>query len=132
MEEKFQNMKKRMDELNNLDGMIKQIVSPFITTMLELPLQQEFRLPQVDSFDGSKDLLDHIESFKSLMNLQKTPDEIMCRGFPTTLEAVARVWFNKIPPLTIGCFNELGEAFVCHFIGGQRYRQPTLHLLSVR
>lgn len=120
MEEKFQNMKKRMDELNNLDGMIKQIVSPLITTVLDLPLQQEFRLPQVDSFDGSKDLLDHIESFKSLMNLQKTPDEIMCRGFPTTLEAVARVWFNKIPP------------FVCHFIGGQRYRQPTLHLLSVR
>ena len=56
----------------------------------------------------------------------------MCKAFPTTLKGAARVWFNKIPPSTIGSFDELDEAFICHFIGGQRYRQPTPHLLSVR
>ena len=66
------------------------------------------------------------------MNLQKTLDMIMCRAFPTTLKGAAKVWFSKIPPSTIESFKELGEAFVRHFIGGQRYRQPTLHLLSVK
>ena len=74
MEEELWNMKKRMDELNNavkgkgqknLDGMIKQTASPFTTAMLDLPLPQKFRLPQLDSFDGSKDLLDHINLRKS-------------------------------------------------------------------
>ena len=66
------------------------------------------------------------------MNLQKTPNEIMCRAFPIALKGVAKVWFSKIPPSTIGSFDKLGEGFVCHFIGGQRYRQPALHLLNVR
>ena len=49
MEEEFQNMKKQMDELNNaMKGKGQR---------------------NLDWFDGSKDSLDHIESFKSLMNL---------------------------------------------------------------
>lgn len=106
----------------NLDGMIKQRTSPFTAAVLDIPLPQKFRLPQLDSFDGSKDPLDHIEPFKSLMNLQKTPDEIVCRAFPTTLKGPAKVWFSKIPSSTIGSFDELGGAFICHFISGQRYR----------
>ena len=66
------------------------------------------------------------------MNLQKTLDEIMCRAFPTTLKGPARVWFSKIPPSTIRSFDKLGGAFIHHFIGRQRYKRPTSHLLSVR
>ena len=66
------------------------------------------------------------------MNLQKTPDEIMCRAFPTNLKGPTRVWLSKIPHLTIRSFDELGGAFVRHFIGGQRYRQPTSHLSTVK
>ena len=114
MEEELQNMKKWMDVLNNavkgkgqrnLDRMVKQTESPFIAAVLDLPLPQKFRLPQLYSFDSLKDLLENIESFKSLMNLQKTPDKIMCRAFLTTLKGPARVWFSKIPPSTIGSFN---------------------------
>ena len=56
MEEEFQNMKKRMDELNNavkgkgernLDRMNKQIASPFTVVVLDLPLPQKFRLPSL-------------------------------------------------------------------------------------
>ena len=56
----------------------------------------------------------------------------MCRAFPTTLKGLAKVRFSKIPPSMIESFNKLRGAFVRHFIGGQRYRRPTSHLLSVR
>ena len=56
----------------------------------------------------------------------------MCRAFPTTLKGAAKICSSKIPPLTIESFEELGEAFAHHFIGGQRYRRPTSHLLSVK
>ena len=48
--------------------------------------------------------MDHIESFKTLILLQMTPDEVMCRAFLTTLKGAARVWFGKIPPTTIANF----------------------------
>ena len=70
----------------NLDGMIQRTDSPFTTKVLNHSLPPKFRLPQLESYDGSKDSLDHIESFKTLMLLQMTPDKVMCRAFPTTLK----------------------------------------------
>ena len=100
MENELHNMRKEMDELRsamkdkggeNLDRMIRRIDSPFTTEMLNCPLLPKFRLPQLESYDSSKDLLDHIESFKTLMLLQMTLDEVMCRVFLTTLKGAARV-----------------------------------------
>ena len=129
MENELCNMRKEMDELKsdmkdkgegNLNGMIRRTDSPFTTEVLNRPLPSKFRLPQLESYDGSKDPLDHTESFKTLMLLQMIPNEVMCRAFPKTLKGAARVWFNKIPPRTIADFEQLSKGFVCHFIGGQR------------
>ena len=116
----------------NLDGMIRRIDSPFTTEVLNHPLPPKFCLPQLESYDGSKDPLDHIESFKTLMLLQMTTDEVMCRAFLMTLKGAARVWFSKIPPGAIANFEQLSKGFVCHFIGGQRHKKPTGHLLNIQ
>ena len=60
-----------------------------------------------------------------------TPDEAMCKAFPTTLKGAARVWFSKIPPGTIANFEQLSKGFVRHFIGGQRHKKPTGNLLNI-
>ena len=88
----------------NLDGMIQRMDSPFTTEVLNCPLPLQFRLLQLELYDGSKDPLDHIESFKMLILLQISPDEVMWRAFPTILKGIARVWFSKIPPTTIANF----------------------------
>ena len=116
----------------NLDGMIRRTNSPFTNEILNRPHPPKFRLPQLESYDGSKDPLDHIESFKTLMLLQMTLDEVMCRSFPKTLKGIARVWFKKIPPGTIAYFEQLSKGFVRHFIGGQRHKKPTSHLLNIQ
>ena len=53
----------------NLDGMIKRTNSPFTGEVLECPLSQKFRLPQLESYDGHADPLDYIDSFRTLLNL---------------------------------------------------------------
>ena len=116
----------------NLDGMIRRTDSPFTTEVLNRPLPPKFCLLQLESYDGSNNPLDHIESFKTLMPLQMTPDEVMCRAFPTTLKGAAKVWFNKIPPGTIADFEQLSKSFVCHFIRGQRHKKPTGQLLNIQ
>ena len=111
--------------------MIRRTDSPFTTKVQNCPLPPKFCLPQLELFDNSRDPLDHIKSFKTLMLLQMTLDEVMCRTFPTTLKGVARIWFGKIPPSTIANFEQLNKGFVCQFIGGQRHKKPTRHLLNI-
>ena len=71
------------------------------------PFPPKFSMPQVETYDGSKDPLDHLESFKTLMHLQGVADEIMCRAFPNTLKSLARIWFSRLMPNSIGTLKEL-------------------------
>ena len=66
------------------------------------------------------------------LGLQQPPDEILCHSFPTTLKGVAREWFTKLPTSSIDNFEQLGSSFSHHFVGGQRPKRPTDHLLTIR
>ena len=76
---------------SNLDDLVHQTDSPFTVSITSFPLPLKFRMPQVENYDGSKDPLDHLESFKTLMHIQGVSDEIMCRAFPATLKGPARI-----------------------------------------
>ena len=128
---KMQMMKERMDFMMNtlrgqvsldLDELVHQTDSPFTTLVTSFPLPPKFRMPHVEAYDRSKDPLDHLESFKTLMHLQGVANEIMCRAFPTTLKGPANVWFSKLSFNSISTFKELSTQFALHFIGGTGIR----------
>ena len=89
-------------------------------------------MPQIESYDGVKDPLDHLETFKTLMHLQGVPDEIMCRVFPTMLKSATRIWFSRLTLNSINIFKELSAQFTSHFIGGHRYKKSTACLMSLK
>ena len=106
-------MRKEMDELRNaikekidqsLDRMVRRTDSPFTMAVLVCPIPSKFCLPQLEPFDGLKDPLDHLNTFKTTLGLQQPPDEILCRTFPTTLKGAAREWFTKLPTSSIDNF----------------------------
>ena len=96
----IQAMKEQMDIMMNdlkgrvssgLDDLVHQTDLQFTASVNSFPLPPKFRMPQVENYDGNKDPLNHLQSFKTLMHLQGVPDEIMCRAFPTTLKGLARI-----------------------------------------
>ena len=130
-----------MDELRNaikektdrsVDRMVRATDSPFTSAMLKCPVPLKFRLPQLEPFDGLRDPQDHLNTFKTTLGLQQPPDEILCRSFPTTLKGAAREWFTKLPTSSVDNFEQLSNAFLHHFIGGQRPKRPADHLLTIR
>ncbi|XP_050241117.1 uncharacterized protein LOC126690012 [Quercus robur] len=130
-----------MDELRNvikekidrsLDRMVRKTDSPFTTAVRECLVPSKFCLPQLEPFDGLKDPLDHLNTFKTTLGLQQPPDEILCRSFPTTLKGAAREWFTKLPTSSIDNFEQLGNCFLRHFVSGQRTKRPADHLLAIR
>ena len=54
---------------NDLDDLVNRTDSLFTTSVNSFPLPQKFRMPQIESYDGVKDPLDHLETFKTLMHL---------------------------------------------------------------
>ena len=50
---------------SDLDELVHRIDSPFTASITSFPLPSKFRMPQVEAYDGSKDPLDHLESFKT-------------------------------------------------------------------
>ena len=134
-------IKERMDFMINtlrgrvssdLDYLVHRTDSPFTASVTSFPLPLKFRLPQLETYNESKDPLDHLESFKTLMHLQGVADEIMCKAFPTTLKGPARIWFNKLTPNFISTFKKLSTQFASYFIGGHRYKKSTICLINIK
>ncbi|XP_065621870.1 uncharacterized protein LOC136064263 [Quercus suber] len=130
-----------MDKLRNnikektersVDWMVRATDSPFTTAILDCLVPSKFRLPQLEPFDGLKNPQDHLNTFKTTLGLQQPPDEILCRSFPTTLKGAAREWFTTLPTSSIDTFEQLSNAFLRHFIGGQRPKRTADHLLTIR
>ena len=114
-------MRENMRRANLVDDLGHRTDSPFTASINSYPLPPKFKMPSLDSYDGTGDPVDHIASFKTTMHLQGVLDEIMCRAFLTTLKGPARVWFSKIPPNAVGSFEELSKLFLNNFIKGQRH-----------
>ena len=117
---------------DTMDTLVQQTESPFTPEVLNYPLPAKFRMPQVETFDGVKDPVDHLNTYKNQMELHGYPDPVRCRAFATTLKGPAMAWFNRIPPSTISSFRELSIALVSHFIGARTYRKPSYHLLTIK
>ena len=109
----LREVRKEMDELRNaikgktdqsLKRIVKKIDSPFTVAVQECPVPSKFHLPQLEPFNGLKDPLDHLNTFKTTLDLQQPPDEILCHSFPTTLKGAAREWFNKLLTSSIDNF----------------------------
>ena len=115
---------------DTMDTLVQQTESPFTAEVLRYPLPAKFIMPQVETFDGVKDPVDHLNTYKNQMELHGYQDPVRCRAFATTLKGPALAWFNRIPPSSISSFRELSIAFISHFIGARTYRKPSYHLLT--
>ena len=140
-EQRFRNLQQELSRVkevvkgrapDTMDTLVQQTESPFTAEVLHFPLPAKFRMPQVEIFDGVKDPVDHLNTYKNQMELHGYQDPVRCKAFATTLKGPTLALFNRIPPSSISSFRELSIAFVSHFIGARTYRKPSYHLLTVK
>ena len=89
MKKFMEEMKENMRRANPIEDLVHGTYSPFTASINGHPLPSKFKLPSLDSYNGTRDPLNHIATFKTTMHLQGVPDEILCRAFPTTLKGPA-------------------------------------------
>ena len=108
----------------SMDALVQQTESPFTAEVLHFPLPTKFKMPQIKAFNGTKDPVDHLKTYKNWMELHGS--------FAITLKGSALAWFNRLPPASISSFKEISIAFVSHFIRARRYQKSSYHLLIVK
>ena len=83
--------------LVSMDALVQQTESPFTAGLLHFPLPAKFRMPQIETFDGTKDPILHLNTYKNQMELHGYQDPIRCRAFAITLKGPTLAWFNRLP-----------------------------------
>ena len=116
----------------SVDALVQQIESPFTIGVLHFPLGAKLRMPQIKTFDGTKDPIEHLNMYKNLMELHIYQDPVRCRAFAITLKGPTLALFNRLPPSSISSFTELSIAFVSHFIEARMYKKPSYHILTIK
>ena len=111
---------------------MQQTESPFTAEVLHFSLPAKFRVPQVEAFDGARDPVDHLNTYKNQRELHRYQNPVRCRAFAITLNGPTLAWFNRLPSSSISSFRELSIEFFFHFIGARTYRKLSYHLLTIK
>lgn len=61
----------------------------------------------MELYDGGRDPLEHLDTFKAHMTLHGYLGEVVCKVFPLTLKGLAGVWFGSLVPSSMDSFDEL-------------------------
>ena len=69
MKRVVEEMKDSMRRANHVDDLVHRTDSPFIASITSHPLPSKFKMPTLDSYDGTRDPYDHIAMFKTTMHL---------------------------------------------------------------
>ena len=115
-----------------MNALVQQTESLFTAGVLHFPLPTKFRMPQIEDFDGMKDPVDHLNTYKNQMELHGYQGPMRSRAFSITLKGSALAWFNRLSLASISSFKEHSISFVSHFIGARMYWKPSYHLLTVK
>ena len=61
---------------DTMDTLVQQTESPFTAEVLHFPLPAKFRMPQVEAFNGFKDPVDHLNTYKNQIELHGYQDPV--------------------------------------------------------
>lgn len=117
---KYKEIAKKVSMLSSMDQLLACTCLAYTEEVMVVPLSLKFKIPTMELYDGGRDPLKHLDTFKTHMTLHGYPGEVACRAFPWTLKRLAQVWFGSLAPGSINSFNELAQIFLTQFMSSQR------------
>ncbi|XP_058080718.1 uncharacterized protein LOC131228893 [Magnolia sinica] len=129
---KLQKNQQPSSVLATIQAMMEETKPPFTSAIMSEVMLQRFRIPPIIQYSGLGDPSEHVEAYRSWMQIQIGTDAMMCRGFSITLTGSARSWYWQLKPNSVSSFVELSRLFLTQFISGKKSWKPTTHLFTIK
>ncbi|XP_027182319.1 uncharacterized protein LOC113780742 [Coffea eugenioides] len=107
-------------------------VPPFTDDINGEMVSPNFKLQELQPYDGRGDPEDHLRAFISAFRLYCVPDAVICRAFPIFLQETARKWFWGLEPRSIFSLEELVDRFIHRFVLSRPVIKTSTYLLNLQ
>jgi hypothetical protein len=135
-EEKYNQLQleiqqKSKGKISRVDSLLNRS-SLFAECIMAVQLPEKFKIPAIQTYIGVEDPTEHLDNYKTHMDLQGPLQELACRAFPLTLSSSTCDWFRKLPLGSIMSFEDLGRKFITQFLVGCKRKKPSSQLMAMR
>ncbi|KAL5580406.1 hypothetical protein UlMin_012848 [Ulmus minor] len=132
LQEQIERLQRNNDPRNvAVKNLLEETESPFSEDIRAAPMPPRLKLPDL-KYDGTGDPAEHLETYKSWMELNSGTNAFQCQAFVITLTGIARRWFRTLRPGSVFSFRQLSESFISQFAVNKVQRKPARHLYTVR
>ncbi|GKV19153.1 hypothetical protein SLEP1_g29446 [Rubroshorea leprosula] len=134
LERQLRDVQKSIDELRSprshqhtldLDS------APLNLSIIAEPYQEGFKIPHLETYDGSGDPDEHLHTYQAIMRIQIANDAMMCKVFPATLKSTARRLYHKLPKHSIDSYSQLAKLFSNKFASQREIKRMATELMQV-
>ncbi|GJS97649.1 reverse transcriptase domain-containing protein [Tanacetum coccineum] len=103
---------------------------PFTSRITRFRYHRRAKLPpNVRVYKGNKDPEDHLSIFSAAVEQEEWPMPVWCKMFRQTLSGLARNWFDRLDPKSVGGFEESSNKFLEEF--SQLEKEESAHIKGV-
>ncbi|GKV17632.1 hypothetical protein SLEP1_g28109 [Rubroshorea leprosula] len=98
LEKQLKDIQSSVDELKSPRSRQQALdldSAPLNQSITTEPYQEGFKIPHLETYDGSGNPDEHLHTYQAIMKIQNATDAMMCKVFPTTLKSTARRWEIK-------------------------------------
>ena len=109
--------------------------TPFTDEISSIALPDNFKVPNMNMYDGSTDPRDHIAHFKQRMMCKPIPkhskEACMCKAFGASLTGSALEWYINLPSCSVNSFADLVTKFNTQFGTSRKMEKRSGDLYNV-
>ncbi|GKV17341.1 hypothetical protein SLEP1_g27856 [Rubroshorea leprosula] len=133
LERQLRDVQKSIDELKSPRSHQQTLdldSAPLNLSITAEPYQEGFKIPHLETYDGTKDPDEHLHTYQAIMRIQNANDAMMCKVFPATLKSTARRWYHKLPRHSIDSFSQLAKLFSNKFASQREIKRTATELMQ--
>ncbi|GKU99600.1 hypothetical protein SLEP1_g12423 [Rubroshorea leprosula] len=134
LERQLREVQKSIDELKSPKSHQQTLdldSAPLNLSITAEPYQEGFKIPHLETYDGSGDPDEHLHTYQAIMRIQNANDAMMCKVFPATLKSTARRWYHKLPRHSIDSYSQLAKLFSNKFASQREIKHTATELMQV-
>ncbi|GKU96145.1 hypothetical protein SLEP1_g9416 [Rubroshorea leprosula] len=134
LERQLRDIQKSIDELKSPRSHQQTLdldSAPLNLSITIEPYQEGFKIPHLETCDGSGNPDEHLHTYQAIMRIQNANDAMMCKVFPATLKSTARRWYHKLPRHSIDSYSQLAKLFSNKFVSQREIKRTATKLMQL-